>query len=198
MWSISEWQKCSCWQSPGCNDHQLASETTFEMHYLLLHLWPKSYLIICSTLAFKRRLIRKKSFLSPFFFFHSEEILEQNTILLDRHLLWKKGEISIISWPLRLLTYALHLKVIEPEATPVASKFPQLTLPRPLTLSGRQYESGSAEGNPVPRVRHRTPARTSVSCAGGKRSVLRCCLGRGPSSEGHPSCFLTLRQTDTT
>ena len=110
----------------------------------------------------------------------------------------KKGEITIISWPLHLHLYTLHLKVTEPEVTLAVSKFPQITLPRPLTLSGHQYESGSAEGNPVPRVMHRTPSWTSMSYARGKHSVLRCYLGRGPFSKGHPSCFPTLHQTQLT
>lgn len=103
----------------------------------------------------------------PFsFLFNSEEILERITVLLDRHFLCKKGEITTISWPLRLPMYTLHVKVTKPEVTLVVSKFPQLTLPRPLTLSGCQYESGSAEGNPMLRVLCRRKAFTAMLLPG--------------------------------
>lgn len=69
MPSVSESQNCSCWCSPGYNDHQLASETTFEICYLLWH--PNLYLIICSFsflfFFFKSKKTCRKSLLFPFF-----------------------------------------------------------------------------------------------------------------------------------
>lgn len=102
MQSTSQWQKYPHWHWPVCNGHKLATETTFEICYLLPSLWTKLYFSVLLWYL-KKDLEQKASFL-----FLIQRKSWSKSLFCCTGTFLEKGEITRISWPLHCPAFQSH------------------------------------------------------------------------------------------